>query len=135
VDAPVPLPDFVRSLRAAARDDAGIGEEEVSATVTLSGSTNESLDIAFFADITSNRNSLGLFGNGFQAVCVQVRNHDSCSACLRKTDRRGAADAARRAGDDGDLAREFPSYFIAWGLIGEPTAPVIGSGGAQKKNS
>ena len=27
------------------------------------------------------------------------------------------------------------SYLIAWGLIGEPTPLVIGSGGPQKKNS
>jgi hypothetical protein len=26
-------------------------------------------------------------------------------------------------------------YFTACGLIGEPTAPVIGSGGPQKRNS
>jgi hypothetical protein len=26
-------------------------------------------------------------------------------------------------------------YLIAWGLIGEPTARVIGSGGPQKRNS
>jgi hypothetical protein len=26
-------------------------------------------------------------------------------------------------------------YLIAWGLIGEPTPLVMGSGGPQKKNS
>ena len=45
------------------------------------------------------------------------------------------AAAARRAGDGGGPARAFHRYFIAIGLMGEPTAPVTGSGGAQKKNS
>ena len=45
------------------------------------------------------------------------------------------AAAARRAGDGGGRARAFHRYFIAIGLMGEPTAPVTGSGGAQKKNS
>jgi hypothetical protein len=30
---------------------------------------------------------------------------------------------------------QYDPYLIAIGLIGEPTAPGIGSGGAQKKNS
>lgn len=48
----------------------------------------------------------------------------------------GAADAVgRRAADCGDRSGESGRYLIAIGLIGEPTAPVIGSGGAQKKKS
>jgi hypothetical protein len=33
------------------------------------------------------------------------------------------------------FASSASRYFTAIGLIGDPTAPVIGSGGAQNKNS
>jgi hypothetical protein len=34
-----------------------------------------------------------------------------------------------------DLMLAMKDYLMAWGLMGEPTAPVMGSGGATNMNS
>ena len=53
----------------------------------------------------------------------------------------GAGDAGADDRDTGDCGHQgdpfvgFGSYFRAMGLTGEPTAPVIGRGGATSRNS
>ena len=63
---------------------------------------------------------------------VSLSNH-ACSACSAVIF--GGFVHSSFRGFVGNSFSWFVSYLIANGLIGDPTAPVIGSGGATKKNS
>ena len=104
VDLPVALPLLVRCLQAAARDDSRVREVDVDSPVLLFGLADELADARFAADVAGDRKSLHFIGNRLQAFRVQVGDDDAGCTFCSKSLRGSAADAARRAGDDADLA-------------------------------
>ena len=88
----------------AAAADAGVGEEDVDRSVMPLGLGDEMANVGFLGNVAGHRDALDVFGDGFEAAGVAVGHDHALGALLGVAPRNRLADAARRAGDDADLA-------------------------------
>jgi hypothetical protein len=107
VDRPRIGPILVAGILVTAAADAGVGEEDIDRPVVPLGFGDEMADVGLLGDVAGHRDALDVLGDGFQAAGIAVRHDHALGAFLGVAPRNRLTDAARRAGDDADLAADF----------------------------
>ena len=103
----------VEEARERRAGDAGIVEHHVQAAATLHGEVDQRLHLVGVRDVGAleQRPAAERGRECLPARLVEVRDHD-LRALAHEELHRGAADAARAAGHDGDFPREFLSHPV-----------------------
>ena len=102
IDRPDALPVAVGGLGSAGNGDAGVGAEDVDASMLGLDLLDESLDVSIIRDVALNRGRVDLFRNGARAIAVDVGDYHRFGALGGEASREGATDPTRRAGHDDD---------------------------------
>jgi hypothetical protein len=137
------------------RRSPGVVDQDVDPPELLDGLGDQPVQVAGLVDVAGDRQGAApeaadLLG-GHLDLLGGAGGADHVGAGLAEGVGDAATDAAPGSGDDGDLVidaesiqdhgslqvpRVAPrSHLIASGLIGDPTAPVMGSGGAVKRKA
>src|SRR5205823_11405902 len=114
VHVPQALPIIVDSFRSAGGRDSRVRAEKVDAPVLRLDAPDQAFDIGLSAYVTARRGAPDFGGDALSPVRIQVGHDHRGRTRGCETPREGAANAARGAGDDDDLA----GYLHAAGACG-----------------
>jgi len=106
VDRPAVGPVLVGRVLVAAATDTGVGEEDVDRAELLLGLGDQPPDVVLARHVAGDREATDVPGHLLEAGDVAVGDDDAPGALLRETPGDRLADAAGRAGDDGDLVQK-----------------------------
>src|SRR5712692_100181 len=115
--APLAGVDFLERTQLERAEDRGVVHQDVDAAERFHGFGRHLLDIAFKRNIyfQAQRLRTGRLGDlGSRDVVIAKIGDDDGRAVFREAHRQRLADAAARAGDDGDFPTEFHGFHTTF---------------------
>ena len=110
------------------RRDARVVERDVDRAVLARCGIEEVVDLVFVGNVDLHEEPLDLGRRRLAAYRVEIADHDACALGAHAL-RGREADAARAAGDDGDLASEALGE-VDWGDIAHGWVAFLGANSA-----